>query len=75
MSHNQIPVAATFENVDLRNASSGCDTTNIQLFYPNILHNITNALGHITNINNDCSGAKQLLAPSQTGAMPPNFEK
>ena len=35
VSHDQIPVAATFENSDLRDASSGCDTTNIQLLCPN----------------------------------------
>ena len=29
VSHDQIPIAATFENVDIRNASSGCDTTKI----------------------------------------------
>ena len=39
-------------------ASSGCDTTNIQLFCPNWLHNITNAMGHIINITNDYSVAK-----------------
>ena len=55
---DQIPVVATFENANLCNASSGCDTTNIQLFCPNLLHNVTNALGHITNITNDCCSAK-----------------
>ena len=56
--HDQMAVAAIFGNVDLRNASSGCDTTNMQLFCPNLLHNITNPLGHITNMTSDCSGAK-----------------
>ena len=55
---NQIPVAARFEYADLHNASSGCDKTNIQLFFPNVLHNVTNALGHITNITNECSSTK-----------------
>ena len=57
-------IAATFENADLRNASSDCDTTKIQLFCPNLLHNNTNALGHITNTTYDCSGAKYLPALS-----------
>ena len=52
VSHDQIPVAARSENADLHNASSGCDTTNMQLFFPNLLHDVTNALGHITNITN-----------------------
>ena len=46
VSHDQIPIAARFENADLRNASSGCDTTKIQLLCPNLLHNVANALGH-----------------------------
>ena len=58
VSHDQIPVAATFENADLCNVSCGCDTTNIQLFCPIVLHNITNALGHIKIITNEYSGAK-----------------
>ena len=58
VSHDQIPVAATFENSDLRDASSSCDTTKIQLFCLHFLHNITNALGHITNITNDYSVTK-----------------
>ena len=53
LSHDQMPVAARFENADLRSASSGCDTTKIQLFCPNLLHNVANALGHKTNITND----------------------
>ena len=58
VSHDQIPVAATSEYADLRNASSSCEATNIQLLCPNLLHDITNALGHITNITNNCSGTK-----------------
>ena len=49
------PLGPLFENADLRNASNGYDTNNIQLLCPNVLHNITNALGHITNIINDCA--------------------
>ena len=75
VSHDQIPVEARFENADLRNASIGCDTTNMQLFFPNLLHNITNALGHITNITNECSSAKWLPAPSHSGVVPPNFDQ
>ena len=74
VSHDQIPIVATFENADLRNASSGCDTTNIQLF-PNLLHSVTNAQGHITNITNECSSAKWLPAPSHSGAIPPIVTK
>ena len=46
-SREQIPVVAIFENADICSAPSGCDTTNIQLFCPNVLHNITNALDYI----------------------------
>ena len=46
-----MPVAARFENADLRNASSGYDTTKIQQFCPNLLHNVANALGHAANHN------------------------
>ena len=75
VSHDQISVVARFENVDLRNASNGCDTTNIQLFCPNLLRNVTNALGYITNTTNDCSSTKWLPPPSNTGGISPNFEK
>ena len=75
VSHDQIPVAARFENANLRNASSGCNTTNKQLFFPNLLHNVTSALGYITNIINECSSAKWLLAPSYSGIIPPKFDK
>ena len=70
VSHDQIPVAARFENVDLQNASSGCDTTNIQILFPNLLHN---ALDLITNITNECFSAKWLPVPSYSGVIPPNF--
>ena len=73
VSHDQIPIATTFENADLHNASSGCNTTKIQLFCPNVLHNVANALGHKTNITNDCYSAKWLPAPSHTCVIPPNF--
>ena len=75
VSRDKIPVVARFENVDLRNDSSGCDTTNTQLFCPNLLHNVTNALGHITNITNDYSSAKWIPSPSHTGVIPPNFDQ
>ena len=74
VSHDQIPVAARFENVDLHNTSSGCDTTNIEIFFPNLLHNVTNALGIVTNITNECSSAKWLRVPSYSGVIPPNFD-
>ena len=53
VSHDQIPVAATFENYYLRDASSGCDTTNIQLFCPNFytilpMHWATNHISPMT---------------------------
>ena len=48
VSHDLIPVAARSDNADLHNASNGCDKTNMQLFFPNLLHDVTNALGHIT---------------------------
>ena len=47
VSYYQIPVAARFENADICIASSGSDTTNIQLFCPNLLHGVANVLGHI----------------------------
>ena len=75
VSHDQMPVAARFENADLRSASSGCDTTKIQLFCPNLLHNVANALGHKTNITNDRSSPKWLPVPSHTYVIPPNFRK
>ena len=68
VSHDQIPVRP-----DLKMLNSGCDTTNIQLFFPNLLHNVTNALGHITNITNECSSAKWLPVPSHSGVIPRNF--
>ena len=40
VSHDQMPIVARFENPDLRSASSGCDTTKIQLFCPHFLHNV-----------------------------------
>ena len=75
VSHDQIPIAARFENADQHNASSGCDTTNMQLFFPNLLHNFTNALGHIRNITNECSSTKWLHAPSHSSVIPPNFDQ
>ena len=75
VSRDQIPIAPRFENADLHNASSDCDTTNIQLFFPNLLHSVTNALGHITNITNKSSSAKWLPAPSHSGVIPLNFGK
>ena len=75
VSHDQIPVAARFENADLHNVSSGCDTTNMQLFFSNLLHNVTNALGHITYITNECSSTKWLPAPSHNIVQPPNFDQ
>ena len=75
VSHDQMPVAARFENVDLRSASSGRDTTKIQLFCPNLLHNVANALGHNTHMTNDRSSAKWLPVPSHTGVIPPNFRQ
>ena len=74
VSHDQIPVAARFENVYLHNTSSGCDTTNIEIFFPNLLHYVTNALGIVTNITNECSSAKRLPVPSYSGVIPPNFD-
>ena len=49
---DQIPFAPRFENTDkiICNASSGSGTTNLQLFCPNLLHNVTNVLGHRTDI-------------------------
>ena len=75
VSHDQMPVAARFENADLRSASSRCDTAKIQLFCPNLLHNVANALGHNTNITNDRSSAKWLPVPLHTGVIPPNFRQ
>ena len=54
---------------------NGCDTTKIQLFCPNLLHNVANALGHKTNITNDRSSPKWLPVPSHTYVIPPNFRK
>ena len=73
--HDQIPVAARFENADLHNASRGCDTTNMQLLFPNLLLNVTNALGHITNITNECSSTKWIPATSHSSVIPPNFDQ
>ena len=75
VSHDQIPVAARYENADLRNASSGSNTTNKQLFFPNLLNNVISALGYITNIINESSSAKWLPAPSLSGIIPPKFDK
>ena len=60
LQYDQIPITARFENADLRNASSGCSTTKMQIFCPHLLHNVANAMGHKTNITNDCSSANLL---------------
>ena len=75
VSHDQIPVAARFVNADLHNVSSGCDTTNMQLFFPNLLHDVTNSLGHTTYITNECSSTKWLPAPSHSSVIPPNVDQ
>ena len=61
------PVAARFKNADICNAFSGSDTTNIQLFCPNLLRNVANVLGHIK-----ISPMTVLVrnSPSQTGVIP-----
>ena len=51
------------------------DAVTQPIFYPNLLNNVTNALGHITNINNECSSTKWLPAPSHSGVIPPNFDQ
>ena len=71
VSHNQMPVAARFKKAHLRSASNGCDTTKIHI----ILFKFVIALGHKTNITNDCSSAKLLSAPSHIGVIPPNFHQ
>ena len=40
-----------------------------------ICYNGTNALGHTTNITNDCACARWLPAPSSTGAILPDFDR